>query len=48
MKLNSFTTGLSGRVVLEVAVYFRNQGADLRITENKTTPNKCEQHPLAY
>lgn len=41
MRPSSFTTALFGNVVLEMAVYFENQDADVRISENKDlTPNK--------
>ena len=43
MRPSSFTTALFGNVVLEMAVYFENQDADVRISENKDlTPNNRE------
>lgn len=43
MRPSSFTTALFENVVLEMAVYFENQDADVRISENKDlTPNKRE------
>lgn len=42
-RLSGFTAALFDSVVLEIVVYFRNPGVDVRISENKNlTPNKCE------
>lgn len=38
IRLRSFTTALFDNVVLEMAVYIRNQGADVRILENHSSP----------
>lgn len=35
MKLRDFAAALCDRVVLEMAVYFRNQDADIKISEEK-------------
>jgi len=43
MRLSNFTTALLENVVLEMAVYFGNQDAEVRISERKDlTPNKRE------